>query len=470
MRKFAAAALATLAIAFAIPPTPAHSVVLSTLHVSLSRIASGLSSPVAMGVPSDGRMFFVEQGGRVKVRQSSGSIGTYLDISSEVLSGGERGLLGIAFHPHFSSNGYVFLYYTDSNGALNIARFQASPPSANSVSASTQRTIITIPHTEAANHNGGQLAFGPDGYLYTGTGDGGNSWDDPVPDAHDTTHLLGKILRLDVDHACNGKNYCIPSGNPYGNEVWEYGLRNPWRFSFDRSDHSLWIGDVGQNSWEEIDHTGAGVGGRNFGWDCWEGTHPAKDNGASYCTPLSATTQPVAQYDHNSGDCAVIGGFVYRGSRYAANMGGVYLYGDYCTGTVRAYSNGSQRVVDASGLSLTSFGQDNAGELYATAANGSVYHVTASGGTNPPPPPAPSHTSSAPKPTPSRAPTPTPTASRSSATPSPSVTPSPTPTVLALARPGSGGSPWPWIGLGLGLSALLGAGALVVRRRFRATG
>jgi len=470
-RSRAALGVAALISALLLSGGRADAIAFSTLHVSFSRIASGLSSPVAMGMPNDGsgRLFFVEQAGRVKVRQPNGTIGTYLDISSKVNSSGtEQGMLGIAFHPSFTSNRYVFVSYTDSGGTLVVARFQAASIGANSVAPGTETDVISVPHPNYQNHNGGQLAFGTDGYLYIGTGDGGGAGD-PYNNAHDTTKLAGKILRIDINRTCGSPpdSYCVPSGNPFHNAVWEYGLRNPWRFSFDRSGGSLWVGDVGQNSWEEIDHVGKGVGGKNFGWDCWEGTHEYPPGGpqASYCTPLSTTVQPVAQYDHNSGDCAVIGGFIYRGSRYSANMAGVYLYGDYCSGVVRGYYNGSQRVLYRSGQNITSFGQDTSGELYATAQNGGVYHVTASGGVSPPPPPATHHSTPAPqKSTPSPSPKRT-----SSATPSAPTSsfpaPSPSGTVDALATGRGGGGPWPWIGIGLGLSALFGLGVVVARRR-----
>jgi glucose/arabinose dehydrogenase len=331
-----------------------------------------------MGVPNDGsrRMFFVEQAGRVKVRQASGAIGTYLDITSEVLSGGERGLLGIAFHPHFSSNGYMFVYYTDSNGALNIARFQASPPSANSVSASTQRTIITIPHTEAANHNGGQLAFGPDGFLYAGVGDGGNE-NDPHNYGQNNATLLGKLLRIDP---IPGGGYRIPPSNPFAGvggrraEIWAYGLRNPWRFSFDRGSGDLIIADVGQDLEEEIDFAAAGTGrGANYGWSVWEGTRRNKPGRA----PGAVFPKVVAL--HREGYCAIIGGYVVR-DRSLPSVFGRYLFGDNCRPQIESVklSSGGARELRATGLHVSgtsSFGEDARGHIYIASLDGTVYRL-----------------------------------------------------------------------------------------------
>jgi glucose/arabinose dehydrogenase len=442
---------------------------LSALKISFARIASGLSSPVAIGAPNDGtrRLFIVEQPGRVRARAPNGTLRTVLDISGKVNdAGSEQGMLGIAFHPQYKSNGYLFLSYTNASGALVVARFKASPPTGNAVSAATETDLLTIAHPAYPNHNGGQLAFGRDGYLYIGTGDGGLAWD-PNNNAHDTTKLLGKILRLDVNRSCTPQNYCVPSSNPFHNEVWEYGLRNPWRFSFDRSNGALWIGDVGQNAREEIDRVGAGVGGKNFGWDCWEGTLRARDNGSAYCTSLASTVQPLTQYDHDAGDCAVIGGFVYRGSQYSSSMGGIYLYGDYCTGYVRAYLSGRARLVHHHSGQITSFGEDTTGELYVTDAGGGVYHIKASGGSFAKKSVAPKPRASSPTPTPSKTvvkKSPTPTASASIIT-----TPASSPPVFASRAGARSGRAWPWIGLALGLVVALGVSIGLLARR-RATG
>ncbi|MCA1834039.1 MAG: sorbosone dehydrogenase family protein [Actinomycetota bacterium] len=480
-RVWPAASTITLLAALGAAPIPrANAVVLSRLRVNFSRVNTGLSSPVAIAAPNDGtgRIFVVEQAGRVRMRTSSGALQSapYLNIASKVQSGGERGMLGIAFHPSFQSTRYFFVSYTDGNGALVVARFRASSYTSTIVSASSETDFLKVDHPGYANHNGGQLQFGPDGYLYIGTGDGGGGGD-PSNNAHDTSKLLGKILRIDVNRACSGLSYCIPSSNPYASsstarkEVWEYGLRNPWRFSFDRSAGYLWIADVGQGSIEEIDRIATGSSGKNFGWDCWEGTHVYTT--ATYCTPLSSTIRPVTQYDHSSGDCAVIGGFVYRGSRYAANMGGVYLYGDYCTGRVRALLNTSSgwqtRQVYDHGSAITSFGEDASREMYAVDTDGGLYRVTATGGVSPKPKPVPAATTTSPKPATKPSPSVTPSP-KPSPKPSPSPTPEPsvTPTVAVVAQPPAaprGGTPWPWVAGGLGAAAVLAAGTLFVRRR-----
>jgi glucose/arabinose dehydrogenase len=308
----------------------------------------------------------------------------YLDIRSRVQSGGERGLLGLAFHPNYKSNGYFYVDYTDSNGDINISRFHATP-SSNAASASSEKLLLKIPHSTYANHNGGQLAFWG-GYLYIGVGDGG-SGGDPSGNAQNLNSLLGKILRIDVDHTCGSRAYCSPVGNPFRSstsarhEIWLYGLRNPWRFGFDSASGAQWIGDVGQNTYEEIDDLGAGVGGRNMGWDCREGTlNTVSQYGGSYCSGRSFTG-PIYQYGHSNGRCAIVGGFVYRGAQYASVMKGLYLYGDYCTGEMWALARTSSGTVSdfvgKRSASITSFGQSISGEIYVVDTDGNLSHVTA---------------------------------------------------------------------------------------------
>src|SRR3954452_14549377 len=297
--------------------------------VALLPIASGLDQPVALTHAGDTRLFITEQTGTIRIHDALGLRATpFLDIRSLVLSGGERGLLSVAFHPRYRDNGLFYVYYTNRNGDNNLARYQVSsdPDRADPASGVV---LLTIPHPSFANHNGGQLAFGPDGFLYIGTGDGG-SGGDPAENGPNINALLGKLLRIDVN---SGSPYGIPPTNPFatataGNgahEVWSYGLRNPWRFSFDSLNGDLYVGDVGQDLWEEIDYQPAGAaGGRNYGWDCREGAHDYSDpNGDmnANCGPVTSV-DPVLEYDHSLG-CAVIGGPVFR------NLAGHLMTGNY---------------------------------------------------------------------------------------------------------------------------------------------
>ncbi|HVE64149.1 MAG TPA: PQQ-dependent sugar dehydrogenase [Mycobacteriales bacterium] len=379
------ASLAALLVAGA----PTYAIDPRTVRIGLTRVASGLRSPVAIAASPDGtgRIFIAEQGGRVRLITSSGLAATpYVDITSRVSSGGERGLLGIAFHPAFKTNGYFFLSYTDAEGDLRVSRFGANP-ARNAANPATEIGFLEIPHREASNHNGGQIAFAKDGFLYVSTGDGGGGGD-PNGNAQNLGSPLGKILRVDINRASSTKRYSIPSTNPFATrsgarpEIWHYGLRNPWRFSFDRQYDNIAIADVGQGAREEANYTPRGQGGINFGWDCREGTNDTTvQYGGSYCSGRSFT-EPVWQYfTGSSGRCAVIGGYVYRGARYSSVMNGVYLYGDYCTGEIwgLAKNNGgwsSALLLDHSG-NITSFGEDSSGELLMADAGGIVYRIAA---------------------------------------------------------------------------------------------
>ena len=278
--------------------------------------------------------------------------------------GNEQGLLGIALHPNYAENGLFFVNYTKTNGDTIISRFQASAER-TSADPAGEKVLLTVDQPYA-NHNGGSMAFGPDGYLYLGLGDGG-SGGDPLGNGQKLTTLLGKVLRLDVDQ---GDTYAIPPDNPFGDgqkgraEIWAYGLRNPWRFSFDRATGELYIGDVGQNQWEEIDYLPAGsAGGQNFGWNYREGANPYQGEPPAGLVLV----EPVAQYQHPEG-CSVTGGFVYRGQELP-EFNGIYLYGDYCTGRVwgllrLADGSWKNQVLFDSGAFVTSFGEDRSGELY----------------------------------------------------------------------------------------------------------
>ena len=331
-------------------------------------IISGLQRPVDLQTDGSGRLFVLEKPGRIRIIENDQLIETpFLDISDRVGSGGnEQGLLGLAFHPQYAQNGRFFVNYTDKNGDTVLERFQVSSDP-NVADPNSEVKILGVDQP-FANHNGGGLVFGPDGYLYAGLGDGG-SQGDPFGNAQNTGVLLGKILRLDVDSV---EPYAVPADNPFGNEVWAYGLRNPWRFSFDKSTNDLYIADVGQNTWEEIDFLPAGSpGGTNFGWNFREGAHDYKGGGPA------GMVEPVAEYSHSEGGCSVTGGYVYRGSLPEWN--GIYLYADYCKGLIWGLiqSDGgwqSQPLFDLD-VTITSFGQDSSGELYILSDSGSIFRL-----------------------------------------------------------------------------------------------
>ena len=331
-------------------------------------IISGLQRPVDLQPDGSGRLFVIEKSGRIRIIQNDQLIETpFLDITDRVGSGGnEQGFLGLAFHPQYAQNGRFFVNYTDKLGDTVLARFQVSSDP-NVADPKSEVKILGVDQP-FANHNGGGLVFGPDGFLYAGLGDGG-SQGDPFGNAQNTGVVLGKILRLNVDSA---EPYAVPADNPFGNEVWVYGLRNPWRFSFDKLTSDLYIGDVGQNTWEEIDFLPAGSpGGTNYGWNFREGAHDYKGGGPA------GMVDPVAEYSHPEGGCSVTGGYVYRGSMPEWN--GIYLYADYCTGMIWGLiqSDGgwqSQALFDLD-VTITSFGQDSSGELYILSDSGGVFRL-----------------------------------------------------------------------------------------------
>lgn len=352
-----------------------------TLTLALQRVVGGLNQPIHLSAPAgDARLFIAERPGRIRI-VSNGVLLTqpFVDISAKTTVNGERGLLSMAFHPQYAQNGYFFVYYTDTNGDIAIDRMQVSSDANVAIPASATR-VISVPHPGASNHNGGQLAFGPDGYLYAGTGDGGGSGD-PNGNAQNPTSLLGKMLRLDV----NGPGYAIPPDNPYvgmasrRNEIWASGLRNPWRFAFDRADGLLYIADVGQAEREEVNIVPAAQGGNNYGWRTMEGT--ACYN-ASTCDRAGLFI-PQFEYQHGADDangCSITGGFVYRGAAIP-ELAGQYLYSDYCKGYLKSFSyrNGVAGTVRDWSIgdigNVLSFGQDGAGELYMLSANGGVYKI-----------------------------------------------------------------------------------------------
>ena len=352
-------------------------------QVQLVPVASGLASPVFVAGAHDGtrRLFIVEQAGVIRVMPIGGSgMATFLDIRSKIRSGGEQGLLGLAFHPFYSSNRRFFVYYTRAaDGAIVVAEYQASAGNRDAADAA-ERILLTIPHPTNTNHNGGMLAFGSDGYLYIGVGDGG-SGNDPPNNAQNKEVLLGKILRLDVDVRVGGLEYGIPISNPFfggiagRDEIFAYGMRNPWRFSFDRATAQLWVADVGQGAREEVNTPI--VNGGNYGWRIYEGTACTNIDRA-LCTPANYLF-PTFDYPHAGGRCSITGGYVYRGT-IGSLPTGTYVYGDYCTGEIFTWSGGEQRLLLDTTFGISSFGEDDAGEIYVVDLNGRVSRIADGGG------------------------------------------------------------------------------------------
>ena len=352
----------------------------SDARIGIRRIASGFSQPIGLVAAHDGtgRLFVIEQQGRIRILDRAGNVqpGVFLDVTSKVACCGEQGLLGLAFHPQYEANGFFFVNYTDRSGDTVVSRYRVS--SDPSVADAASESVLLRVDQPFSNHNGGHLLFGPDGFLYIGLGDGG-SGGDPGNRAQNLGDLLGKMLRIDVSG--NGA-YTIPSDNPFLGiagarpEIWSYGLRNPWRYSFDRDTGDLWIADVGQGEWEEINfQPAASSGGENYGWRRMEGNHCF--NPSSGCD-TGSLVRPVAEYNHDRGRCSVTGGYVYRGPGYPA-MRGLYIYGDFCSGTIfttrRAGSTFETSVAVESGRTISSFGEAEDGELYLTDYSGAIYRV-----------------------------------------------------------------------------------------------
>ncbi|MBZ5536109.1 MAG: PQQ-dependent sugar dehydrogenase [Acidobacteriia bacterium] len=347
--------------------------------LQLVPVLTGLSNPLFVTSSQDGsnRLFVVEQGGRIKVLQpGASSPSVFLDISSKEVFGGEQGLLGLAFHPQFFTNRRFFVDYTRAgDGATVIAEYHASVSDANV--ADPVEKILLIIAQPFVNHNGGMVAFGPDGFLYIGMGDGG-SGNDPGNRAQNTNELLGKILRIDVDHPNGSVPYSSPPGNPFfsgggRSEIFSVGMRNPFRFSFDRGTGQLFVGDVGQDHWEEVDIVT--IGG-NYGWRIFEGNH-CTNNDPALCANTSGFTFPIAEYPHAqtspavASRCSITGGYVYRGTR-GSLPAGVYLFADFCSGEIVMLNSGTQTVLLNSGLNISSFGEDEAGEIYVAGLGGQV--------------------------------------------------------------------------------------------------
>jgi glucose/arabinose dehydrogenase len=362
----------------------------AALNIGLQSFATGLSQPIYVtnsGISGDTRMFVVQRAGAIRIVNADGSLvaGNFLDISSSVSTAGEGGLLSVAFHPSYASNGYFYVYFVNTSGSIQVNRYTATgtPATATATDTATALPIITIAHPGQTNHYGGTLAFGPGGYLYLATGDGGSA-NDPPNNAQNINSLLGKVLRLDINSTGGGNNYVSPAGNPYlgiagADEIWDIGLRNPFRISFDRGTGDLYIGDVGQSAREEVDrHPAAIGGGLNFGWRCYEGTPPNPEPSVQCNIP--SRTSPIGEYTQ-AGTRAVTGGVVYRGSQWPA-LTGHYLFIDFYSANLYTLtpSGGGweQRLQNTfSGRNLASFGENKDGEVFATdLSNGTVYRVT----------------------------------------------------------------------------------------------
>jgi glucose/arabinose dehydrogenase len=381
-RAFAAVALAAAFVACSPAPaahTQARPAWTRSRGVRLELVRGDADHPVHLAAPiGDRRVFVVEQPGRVRILENGRwKPEPFLDLTSRVGWGGERGLLSIAFHPRYAQNGTFFVNFTDKRGDTRVERFRVSsdPDRADPASASL---VLTV-RQPYANHNGGHIVFGPDGMLYVAMGDGG-SGGDPHGNGQDRTTLLAKLLRLDVDAR---RPYAIPRGNPFAGgggraEIWATGLRNPWRIAFDPPSGLLYIADVGQNAWEEIDVMPAARAGFDYGWNWMEGSHRFKSGGR----PPAGLVVPLVEYAHDEG-CSVTGGVVYRGREIPALVGH-YLFSDYCSGWVRSFRVQRGRAVDRrewvdlQSSAVTSFGVDGAGELYLLAAPDKVYRVRAS--------------------------------------------------------------------------------------------
>lgn len=352
--------------------------------LQLENYASGFDEPVDIAHANDGRLFIVERHGTIRIIDTDGTVmpDDFLDIQSLIESGyNEQGLLGLAFHPDYETNGYFYVYYIDLDGNSVVARYSVNPIDENDADEDSEYIIYTADQP-FLNHNGGCIKFGPDGYLYIGFGDGGSAGD-PGGRAQDPENALGKIHRIDID---GGDPYSIPADNPfYGavdtlQTIWDLGLRNPWRYSFDRLTGDLWIADVGQNLWEEVDFEPAGIGGVNYGWKCYEGNHSFSLSG---CEDEEFYTFPIYEYSHSfsTGGYSITGGYVYRGDAFPG-MNGYYIFADYVSGNwwYTVASDSGEFIttfLDEIEDDISAFGEDVNGELYcADMSSGIIYHIT----------------------------------------------------------------------------------------------
>ncbi len=359
-------------------------------QITISNFQGSLSNIVDIQNCGDDRMFVVQKTGLIRIVQNGAILATpFINLSSIVSQGfSERGLLGLAFHPDYANNGYFYVNYTATNDAhaTHVSRYSVSASDPNVADPTSEVVLMDIAQPYS-NHNGGCVQFGPDGYLYIGMGDGGSA-NDPQGNGQNLTSWLGKMLRIDVDNPAPPLNYGIPANNPYATsgtnkkEIWTYGLRNPWRFSFDRMNGDMWIGDVGQGTWEEIDYEPAGsIGGLNYGWRCYEGLVTTSGVSQVGCPAFNTTTAPVAVYNHAGGSCSVTGGYIYRGALHA-DLWGKYLFVDYCSNVLRSTvrnANGTFTTTVEATLAngaFVTFGEDQYGEMYlGHNTNGIVYKI-----------------------------------------------------------------------------------------------
>lgn len=345
----------------------------------LEEFATGLSNPVEITNANDSRLFVAQQNGIIKIIQPNGTINAadFLNISSKITFGGERGLLGLAFHPQYATNGYFFVYYNNTAGNIVVARYSVSSTNPNIADAASEKIILNIPKP-FDNHNGGSIHFAPDGNLWIVTGDGG-SGGDPNNNGQNKNSLLGKMLRIDVNSTAT---YNIPTGNPFvgidgADEVWSYGLRNAWKFSFDLTTGNALIADVGQGAIEEINKMPIATTALNYGWRCYEGNNTYNTSG---CAASSTMTFPVAVYDHSGGKCSITGGYVYRGTA-SPSLQGKYFFADYCSQQIGTLDTNNLITWSSalSGNNFSTFGEDNLKELYVAAVNnGKIYKITTS--------------------------------------------------------------------------------------------
>ncbi|WP_031428810.1 PQQ-dependent sugar dehydrogenase [Flavimarina sp. Hel_I_48] len=355
--------------------------ILYSQDVGIVPFATGFNRPLNIQNAGDDRLFVVEQGGLIKIIQSDGSVNAspFLDISDRISMGGERGLLGLVFHPNYAENGLFYVNYTDLDGNTQISRFSVNTSDVSAANAGSELEMLNLTQP-FSNHNGGCLSFGPDGFLYIGLGDGGDSGD-PGNRSQDTSSLYGSILRIDVNGTLP---YAIPDGNPFAgddtkrSEIWGYGLRNPWKFSFDSTTGDLWIADVGQNAFEEINKVPFSLSGANYGWRCYEGNTIFNANGN--CPDDSDLTFSVAVYPHENNRASITGGYVYRGDRFP-DLKGTYIFADFVSnelGTldVNGYSDAIAYFGPFPNTGFSSFGINNSNELYvAGLISGIIYAV-----------------------------------------------------------------------------------------------
>lgn len=362
------------------------SLIVNSQSINLEEFVTGLTSPVEITNANDSRLFVVQQDGIIKIIQPNGTINTtnFLNIGSKITFGGERGLLGLAFHPQYSTNGYFFVYYNNLSGNIIVARYSVSSTDPNVADPASEKILLNIPKP-FDNHNGGSIHFAPDGKLWIITGDGG-SGGDPNNNAQNKNVLLGKMLRIDVD--ATGP-YNIPPDNPFAgagvdgaDEVWAYGLRNAWKFSFDLTTGNAMIADVGQGAIEEINKMPITTAGLNYGWRCYEGNNAYNTAG---CAAQSTMTFPVAVYNHSGGKCSITGGYVYRGSQYPS-LQGKYFFADYCSSQIGMLdtNNTITWTTPYSGNNFSTFGEDYQKGLYvADLSNGKIFKIsTGTLGTN----------------------------------------------------------------------------------------